>query len=60
VEFYIEHVIPKLVPEKEYPHVPCPLTALATSFSWNKSLPRKKFLVKDGEINRVTRVFRTG
>jgi hypothetical protein len=31
-----------------------------TSFSWNKILPWKKFLVKDGEINSVTRVFRTG
>jgi hypothetical protein len=31
-----------------------------TSFSWNKILPWKEFLVKDGEINSVTRVFRTG
>jgi hypothetical protein len=32
----------------------------STSFSWNKILPSKKFLVKDGAINSVTWVFRTG
>jgi hypothetical protein len=30
-----------------------PLSGLATSFSWNKMLPQKKILVKDGEINSV-------
>jgi hypothetical protein len=33
-----------------HPHVPCPLSDLETSFSWNNILPWKKILSKDGEI----------